>query len=121
MRSGAFPVPLELAIGVQTALAGLGFDPHGLDGIIGPGARSALLSFQASVGLPQTPGVTSVDGIPPEAMSALAAGLDDKAALSLSGAPSRGPDRRFDPDPGSCTRSVCGEPTAERSRASGVR
>jgi hypothetical protein len=79
MRSGAFPVPLSLAVGVQTALETLGFDPHGLDGIIGPGTRAALVSFQTSVGLPQTPDVESVDDVPPDTVSALATGLDGKA------------------------------------------
>ncbi|MET7573164.1 peptidoglycan-binding protein [Streptomyces sp. NPDC005492] len=79
MRSGAFPVPLELAVGVQTALETLGFNPNGLDGIIGPGTRSALTSFQSSVGLSQTPDVGSVDDIPPDTVSALATGLDGKA------------------------------------------
>ncbi|WP_046732020.1 peptidoglycan-binding protein [Streptomyces humi] len=83
MRSGVFPVPLELLVGVQAALETLGCDPGGLDGVIGPGTRSALTSFQTSAGLARTPGVRSVDDIPSDTLSALAAGLDDKGVRHL--------------------------------------
>jgi hypothetical protein len=33
------PIPLNLAIGVQTALKTLGFNPNGLDGVFGHGTR----------------------------------------------------------------------------------
>jgi peptidoglycan hydrolase-like protein with peptidoglycan-binding domain len=55
VRSGNFPIPLNLVVGLQPALETLGFDPNGLDGIIGPGIRTALTSFQSANGLTQTP------------------------------------------------------------------
>ena len=76
MRSGSFPVPLNLSIGVQTALEDLGFDPLGLDGVFGPGTRAALTSFQSSDQLLQTPGATGVDDVPQETIDALAEQLD---------------------------------------------
>ncbi|WNO71565.1 peptidoglycan-binding domain-containing protein [Streptomyces sp. AM8-1-1] len=76
MRSGDHPVPLNLTIGLQKALETLGFDPKGLDGIIGKGTRAALTAFQASLALTQTPGVSSVTDVPQETMVALRAGLD---------------------------------------------
>ncbi|MGW0844572.1 peptidoglycan-binding protein [Streptomyces sp. NPDC002787] len=78
MRSGTFPVPLNLAVGVQTALERLGFNPNGLDGIVGKGTRAALTSFQGTRGVAQTPMVGSVQDIPQETITALAAGLDDE-------------------------------------------
>jgi hypothetical protein len=78
MRSGAYPIPLDLAVGVQTALEALGFDPRGLDGIIGPGTRAALTTFQADAGLAQTPQARTIDDISTDTRSALAARLDDK-------------------------------------------
>jgi hypothetical protein len=76
MRSGNFPVPLNLAIGVQTALEHLGFDPNGLDGVFGQGTRTALTNFQASNGLQQTPNAKTIDDVPSETIDALASGLD---------------------------------------------
>jgi hypothetical protein len=78
MRSGDFPVPLNLSIGVQTALEDLGFDPHGLDGVFGAGTRGALTSFQDANQLLQTPGARGVDDVPQETIDALAAQLDTK-------------------------------------------
>jgi hypothetical protein len=76
MRSPNFPVPLNLAIGVQTALEVLGIDPNGLDGVFGGGTRTALASFQSSHGLQATPGATSIDDVPAATIAALAAELD---------------------------------------------
>ncbi|MER8186919.1 peptidoglycan-binding domain-containing protein [Kitasatospora sp. NPDC094015] len=76
LRSGALPVPLNLLIGVQTALETLGFDPHGLDGIAGPGTRGALTAFQGANGLTVTPAVNGIDDVPEESIAALAAQLD---------------------------------------------
>ena len=44
---------------VQTALAMLGFDPRGIDGIFGPGTRSALTAWQRAQGAPPTGYLTS--------------------------------------------------------------
>jgi hypothetical protein len=38
----------------QLYLSFRGFDPHGIDGVLGPGTRSALIAFQGSAGLSQT-------------------------------------------------------------------
>ncbi|MFB8166323.1 peptidoglycan-binding protein [Kitasatospora purpeofusca] len=76
LRSGTLPVPLNLLIGVQTALETLGFDPHGLDGIAGPGTRGALTAFQSANGLTPTPGVSGIDDVLEETVAALAAQLD---------------------------------------------
>lgn len=84
MRSGRFPLPLNLVVGVQTALDTLGFDPHGLDGIIGPGTRTALTGFQADAGIGQTPGARNIEDIPTETRDALAARLDDAGVSHLS-------------------------------------
>ncbi len=76
LRSGALPVPLNLLIGIQTALETLGFDPHGLDGVAGPGARGALTAFQGANGLTPTPSASGIDDVPEETVAALAAQLD---------------------------------------------
>lgn len=76
MRSGNFPVPLNLLIGVQTALEQLGFNPNGLDGVFGPGSRTALTNYQAANGLQQTPNVTTIDDVAAETIDSLASGLD---------------------------------------------
>ncbi|MFB7511306.1 peptidoglycan-binding domain-containing protein [Streptomyces broussonetiae] len=78
LRSGKFPVPINLLIGIQTALENLGFDPHGLDGVFGSGTRTALTSFQEANGLALTPGASGVDEIPQQTVDALAAQLDNK-------------------------------------------
>ncbi|MGW1987784.1 peptidoglycan-binding domain-containing protein [Streptomyces collinus] len=77
MRSGHFPVPLNLAIGLQTALEMLGHNPNGLDGIIGSGTRNALNDFELANGLPPTTTLHSIDDVPQQTIDALAAGLDD--------------------------------------------
>jgi Putative peptidoglycan binding domain len=76
MRSGNFPIPLNLAIGVQTALETLGFDPNGLDGLFGRGARTALTQFQSDNSLRPTPNATMIDDVPQETIDALAFALD---------------------------------------------
>ena len=39
---------------VQKLLTEKGFDPHGVDGIMGPNTRSALRKFRKSQGLPES-------------------------------------------------------------------
>ncbi|MET8136209.1 peptidoglycan-binding domain-containing protein [Streptomyces sp. NPDC005251] len=80
MRSGAFPLPMNLVIGLQAALETLGFDPHGLDGVLGKNTRTALNAFQAAHGLPPTSSVTSIDDVPRQTRDVLLAQLDDKGA-----------------------------------------
>lgn len=77
MRSPNFPVPVNLAIGLQTALEALGFDPNGLDGIVGPGTRTALTSFQAANGLATTPNVQTRDDVPQQTVDVLVQRLDE--------------------------------------------
>lgn len=83
MRSNAFPIPMNLDIGVQTALEALGgalgepsFDPHGLDGVWGTGTRNALVAYQTSRGLPPTPSAKHIADIGRACVDALAADLD---------------------------------------------
>ena len=76
MRSGNFAVPLNLVIGVQTALEKLGFDPNGLDGGIGAGTRTALTNFQAANNLTQTPNAQTIADIGADTIAALGAQLD---------------------------------------------
>ena len=73
MRSGNFPIPLNLAIGVQTALETLGFDPNGLDGVFGRGTRTALTQFQTDNSLTTTPNARTIEDVPQETIDALAA------------------------------------------------
>ncbi|MET9894441.1 peptidoglycan-binding domain-containing protein [Streptomyces sp. NPDC006465] len=80
MRSGDFPIPMNLGIGLQTALETLGFDPHGLDGVLGKNTRTALNAFQAAHGLPPTLSVTSINNVPRQTRDVLLAQLDDKGA-----------------------------------------
>jgi hypothetical protein len=76
MRSGNFPIPLNLAIGMQTALETLGFDPTGLDGVFGRGTRTALTQFQTDNNLTTTPNARTIDDLPQETIDALAFALD---------------------------------------------
>ena len=76
MRSANFPIPLNLAIGVQTALEALGFDPSGIDGVFGGGTRTALRDFQSNKGLSQTPNAQGIDDVPQESLDAISAALD---------------------------------------------
>jgi hypothetical protein len=78
MRSGNFPIFLNLGIGLQTALETLGFDPNGLDGVFGPNTRAALTSFQSANGLPQTPTAQTIDDVGTETIGAIAAQLDEQ-------------------------------------------
>ncbi|MFE4703068.1 peptidoglycan-binding protein [Streptomyces sp. NPDC056738] len=71
MRSGNFPVPLNLTVGLQTALETLGFDPHGLDGVFGNNTRTALTSFQSEMSLTTTPTATDIGQVPEETIDAL--------------------------------------------------
>ncbi|WP_369395573.1 peptidoglycan-binding protein (plasmid) [Streptomyces sp. CG1] len=80
MRSRNFPVPLNLVIGLQTALEILGHNPNGLDGVIGSDTMSALNAFQLANGLPPTAVVQTIDDVPQSTIDALAAGLDDAGA-----------------------------------------
>jgi hypothetical protein len=77
MRSPNLPVTVNLAIGLQTALEALGFEPNGLDGVFGPGTRSALTSFQAENGLASSPNVQSMEDVPQETVDAIIQQLDD--------------------------------------------
>ena len=45
--------PAEIAL-LQETLEELGYDPGGVDGVLGPGTRRALADFQADSGLPAT-------------------------------------------------------------------
>jgi hypothetical protein len=79
-----FPIPLRREIGVQTALERLAgalsrpaYDPHGLDGVFGPGTIGALGAFQDDHGLPRTPGATRVADIGTGTVPAIEAELDD--------------------------------------------
>ncbi|MFJ8034710.1 peptidoglycan-binding protein [Streptomyces sp. NPDC096032] len=76
MRSGNFPVPLNLSIGVQTALEFLGFNPNGLDGIFGPNTRTALTSYQSANGLTKTPAAKTVADVPAATINRMADQLD---------------------------------------------
>lgn len=78
MRSENVPVTLNLLIGLQTALELLGFDPHGLDGVFGPGARAALTSFQNANGLPETPTAQTIDDVGSATIEQIAAQLDEQ-------------------------------------------
>jgi hypothetical protein len=77
MRSNNFPIPLNLAVGLQRALEVLGFNPNGLDGVIGPGTRAALTSFQRANGLPETPNAQTIDDVGTGSVQALAAQLGE--------------------------------------------
>lgn len=78
MRSQSFPIPLNLTIGLQTALETLGFDPNGLDGVFGGGTRRALTDFQNSNGLTGTPTAQTIDDVGAETMDTIAAQLDNQ-------------------------------------------
>jgi peptidoglycan hydrolase-like protein with peptidoglycan-binding domain len=83
MRSFRFPVPIDQTIGIQTALDLLAtsagqptWNPNGLDGVVGPGTRTALTNFQRDHQLPQTPGITSADDVPIATKNVLTTELD---------------------------------------------
>lgn len=83
MRAGAFPIPIHLDIGLQTALERLSkelgkpaYDPHGLDGSFGPVTRTALVAFQSDHGLSQTPFASNVKDAGTATIDAIAAELD---------------------------------------------
>ncbi|MEU0646058.1 peptidoglycan-binding domain-containing protein [Streptomyces umbrinus] len=78
MRSGTFPIPMNLTIGLQTALEALNFNPNGLDGVAGNGTRTALKSFQAANQLTQTPSIQGIQDVPPETLNSIAQHLDDE-------------------------------------------
>lgn len=48
---------VDQIVELQTLLAQLGFDPQGIDGVVGPGTRAAISAAQQALGL-------SVDGEP---------------------------------------------------------
>ncbi|MGW9594342.1 peptidoglycan-binding protein [Streptomyces chartreusis] len=76
MRSGYFPIPMNLTIGLQTALDVLGFNPRGLDGVAGENTRKALNEFERSHGLPPTAMVTSIDDVPRQTLDVITFRLD---------------------------------------------
>jgi hypothetical protein len=78
LRSQNLPIFLSLIVGLQTALERLGFDPNGLDGVVGPGLRSALGSFQSSQGLPATSNFTTIDDLDTATHDAIIARLDEQ-------------------------------------------
>jgi hypothetical protein len=78
LRSQNFPIFLGLVVGLQTALEFLGFDPNGLDGVAGPGLKSALHAFQSSQGLPATPDFTTIDDLDAATHDAIIARLDEQ-------------------------------------------
>lgn len=45
------PISRDQAFGLQRGLAALGYDPNGIDGVIGSGTRRALRQYQAARGL----------------------------------------------------------------------
>ena len=60
-------------LGIQTALAALGYDPGDLDGLDGPNTKGAVRAFQVATGI-------DVDGIPGRmTKQALIAALDQAA------------------------------------------
>jgi len=77
MRRDDVPFTLNLVIGLQTALEFLGFNPNGLDGVFGPGTRTALTSFQSANGLTQTPGAKTILEVGRETIDELATQLTD--------------------------------------------
>ncbi|MGW2834972.1 hypothetical protein [Streptomyces sp. NPDC001286] len=76
MRSGTFPVPVDLTIGLQTALEMLEFDPQGLDGVVGNGTRTALKAFEITHGLTPTSPFNNIGDVPRSTLDALLAQLD---------------------------------------------
>lgn len=76
MRTGSFPIPLNLTIGLQAALEALGFNPNELNGVFGSGTRTALTGFQKSNGLTQTPEAQTIDAVRAETMDTIAGQLD---------------------------------------------
>lgn len=76
MRSGNFPIPMNLTIGLQTALEILGFNPRGIDGIAGNGTRKALNSFELAHGIAPTATIEDIDNLPSQTLDAITSRLD---------------------------------------------
>jgi hypothetical protein len=83
MRSGNFPIPLTLDVGLQTELDRLAFElnnpgygPQGIDGGISPNARTALTTFQRDFELPQTPRAKHVGDVGTATIDTIAAQFD---------------------------------------------
>jgi peptidoglycan hydrolase-like protein with peptidoglycan-binding domain len=79
---------------VQQALADLGFDPRGIDGIFGPGTRRALAGWQAARGLPASGFLDrpQLDRLTAEAAAAVAAReAEDRRYWADTGAGRDGP------------------------------
>jgi len=77
MRSRHFAIPLNLVIGLQTALEALGFNPTALTGFFGPNTRAALKNFEIANGLPQSPTPQTIDAVNTATIDELAAQLND--------------------------------------------
>jgi hypothetical protein len=71
MRSGYFPIPMNLTIGLQAALEILGYNPNGLDGIAGNDTRKALNSFEFAHDIPPTTAMKSIDDVPHQTLEAI--------------------------------------------------
>lgn len=76
MRSGRFPIPMNLTIGLQTALEVLGFNPQGIDGIAGKGTRKALNSFEVTHGITPTATVANIEDVPRQTLDVITSRLD---------------------------------------------
>jgi peptidoglycan hydrolase-like protein with peptidoglycan-binding domain len=55
----------------------VGFSPNELDGVIAPGTRAALTSFQWANGLPEIPNAQTIDYVGSGTIQAIAAQLGD--------------------------------------------
>jgi hypothetical protein len=58
-------------------VGGVGFSPNELDGVIAPGTRAALTSFQWANGLPEIPNAQTIDYVGSGTIQAIAAQLGE--------------------------------------------
>ncbi|MFF0737762.1 hypothetical protein ACFYVK_39885 [Streptomyces chartreusis] len=78
MRSGSFPIPMNLTIGLQTALEVVGFNPRGLDGVPGNNTRKAMNSFELVHGIPPTTTLEGIEDVPRQTLEAITSCLDER-------------------------------------------